>query len=598
MSAMRTLCVIIGRAGSKGLPSKNALPVAGRPMVQWTVAQALAAQRRGVVDRIVVSTDGRAIADAARAAGAEVIDRPADLAGDAATVDAAVRHAVQRVEAAAETRAFDAVVILYANVPKRPADLVDRALAKLAETGCDSVQSVCPVGKTHPYWMKRLGGEAGDALLPYEPNAIYRRQDLPPVYMLDGGIIAVRRTALFTEHPGEPHAFLGDDRRGVVTAPGEVVDVDDATDLAVADARLREMTAADAVGDASTFAIRGRTVARNGDPFVIAELGVNHDGLLDRALPLVDAAAEAGADAVKTQLFDAGRLLSAEAELAAYQETAATDLRAMLDALQLDPGAMQQVRDRAHAAGLAFIVTPFSVEQFDAMRSLQPDAVKIASPDCVNAPLIEAMGELDAPMLISIGAATGAEWQPIVAPRRAGRPTAILHCVSAYPTPADQAGLAALADLRDATPGPVGYSDHTTSPLTGAFAVAAGATLIEKHLTHDTGAAGPDHAASFDPAAFAEYVRLIRDAAAARRGPGLDDVAPIEQDVRRVSRQSVCALRDLPAGHTLGRDDLTLKRPGVGLPAAELHRALGRRLAHALRADHLIRPEDLQRDEP
>ena len=234
------LAVVLARAGSKGLPSKNSLPCAGRPMLAWTLEHALASQRVG---RVVLSTDGPAIADIARSMSVEVIERPAELADDTAPVDAAARHAVETLEAP-RGPFFDAVVILYGNVPVRPADLTDRALAKLAATGCDSVQSLSPVGKHHPWWMKRLGGEDGDALKPYHPNGVYRRQDLPPVYALDGGVIAVTRESLFTVTPGQPHAFLGNDRRAVVCEhEGEVIDVDTAIDLKLAEAVLREREA-------------------------------------------------------------------------------------------------------------------------------------------------------------------------------------------------------------------------------------------------------------------------------------------------------------------------------------------------------------------
>jgi CMP-N,N'-diacetyllegionaminic acid synthase len=148
----RVLAVVIGRAGSKGLPRKNALPVAGIPMVARTVRFARAARS---VDRTIVSTDGDEIAAIARGEGAEVVMRPESVSNDTATVDAAVRHAVEHSGSHAEV-----VVILYANVPVRPADLIDRAVARLDETGCDSVQSYCRMGKTHPYWMSRLDGRS------------------------------------------------------------------------------------------------------------------------------------------------------------------------------------------------------------------------------------------------------------------------------------------------------------------------------------------------------------------------------------------------------------------------------------------------------
>ncbi|MFM2163777.1 MAG: CMP-N,N-diacetyllegionaminic acid synthase [Planctomycetota bacterium] len=226
--ARDVIAVVIGRAGSKGLPRKNALPVAGVPMIAHTVRFAL---RSRLVGRVVVSTDGEEIAAIARDEGVEVSMRPAELAGDTATVDSAVRHAVTALGAREPI-----VVILYGNVPVRPADLADRAVARLVETGADSVQSYYRVGKTHPYWMSRLD-EAG-RVSQFVENRIYRRQELPPLFMPDGGVIAVRRASLFDVREGEPHAFFGRDRRGIETREGDVVDVDTALDRAVAEAIL------------------------------------------------------------------------------------------------------------------------------------------------------------------------------------------------------------------------------------------------------------------------------------------------------------------------------------------------------------------------
>lgn len=224
------LAVVIGRAGSKGVPGKNARELLGRPVISYTIDQALAARE---VDRVILSTDGEAIADAARAAGVEVVMRPADLASDTATVDSAVRHAV-------EASGSDAgvVVILYGNVPIRPEGLIDRAVLRLRETGADSVQSYERPGKYHPFWMVRLG-ERGE-VSQWEENAIYRRQDLPPAFMPDGGVIAVTRESLFRVVEGQPHAFLGRDRRGIENPAGSVIDIDHPVDLLVAEAILRQ----------------------------------------------------------------------------------------------------------------------------------------------------------------------------------------------------------------------------------------------------------------------------------------------------------------------------------------------------------------------
>ena len=225
------LGVILARAGSKGLANKNALKIAGKPMLAWTIEHALASKR---INRVLVTTDGEALAQIASKYDVQVIRRPAELATDTATVDAAARHAVGQI---VDTHEY--LCLLYGNVPVRPNNLSDQAIQMLAETNADSVQSVCPVGKNHPYWMKTVDPKTGKLGM-YKDNDVYRRQDLPQVYMLDGGVIALKRSSLFTLIDGEPHAFLGKDRRAVVTQPGEGVDVDTQEDFKSAQAILED----------------------------------------------------------------------------------------------------------------------------------------------------------------------------------------------------------------------------------------------------------------------------------------------------------------------------------------------------------------------
>ena len=236
---MTTLAVIIARSGSRGLPNKSMQTVAGQPLIVWTLEHALGCRR---VDEVVLTSDCPKALETGRRFGVHVYRRPAHRATDTATIDDGVRHGVECWEMNHQSKC-DLVTILYANIPVRPADLSDRALAKLVETGADSVQSVYSVGKIHPFWMKRTGGPDGDKLEMYVENQVYRRQDLPPVYMLDAGAIAVTRSSLFAVDPDEPHAFLGRDRRAIITEPGEVVDIDDELDLALAQVLLERKLA-------------------------------------------------------------------------------------------------------------------------------------------------------------------------------------------------------------------------------------------------------------------------------------------------------------------------------------------------------------------
>jgi CMP-N,N'-diacetyllegionaminic acid synthase len=238
----KALAVVLARAGSRGVPGKNAAVIAGKPCVLWTID---AAREAAGVGAVALSTDDEAMIRLGRDARIEVVRRPADLATDAARVDDAARHALAEIERRAEAGGrAERVVILYGNVPVRPAGLIDRALDVLAETGCDSVQSYAPVGKHHPWWTARIDPDTG-RVRPWEGDvlnhAVFRRQDLPPAYVPDGGVIAVTRRALVLEVPGVPagpHAFLGRDRRAVITGEGDVVDIDSPIDLAVAEAVL------------------------------------------------------------------------------------------------------------------------------------------------------------------------------------------------------------------------------------------------------------------------------------------------------------------------------------------------------------------------
>ncbi len=224
------LAVILARAGSKGLPRKNILPLAGRPMIAHTIEAAMQASR---IDRVCVTTDLPEAAEIARSMGAVIVERPAELATDTAAVDAAARHAV---EACGHTgSAVTHVALLYGNVPVRSPGVIDLAMQRLITTGCDSVRSVRPVDKQHPDWLHRLDG---DRLVQFRKNSIHRRQDLEPLYYHDGAVVAVTRAALFAAVPSDPHSFFGADRRAVVSEGGPTVDVDTRDDLLLAEAIL------------------------------------------------------------------------------------------------------------------------------------------------------------------------------------------------------------------------------------------------------------------------------------------------------------------------------------------------------------------------
>ncbi len=326
--------------------------------------------------------------------------------------------------------------------------------------------------------------------------------------------------------------------------------------------------------------------------FVIAEAGVNHNGDLDIARRLIDAAAEAGADAVKFQTFRTEALVSESAPKAQYQrETTgeAESQRAMLAKLELSAEAHASLRAQAIRRGLVFFSTPFDEAIADLLSDLGVELLKVPSGEVTNLPLLRHLAAKGRPILVSTGMCTLDEVATAVeAIRAAGDPPmALLHCVSAYPAPVEDTNLRAMDTLRQRFGRPVGLSDHSLGIEIALAAVARGAALLEKHLTLDHSLPGPDHRASLTPAEFAALVRGVR-AVEAALGDGDKRPMPSELDTRAVARRSLVAARALPAGHRLQRTDVAIKRPGTGIAPAELDRVMGRTLARGVAADELL----------
>lgn len=330
--------------------------------------------------------------------------------------------------------------------------------------------------------------------------------------------------------------------------------------------------------------IGGRIIGQGKPTFVIAEIGVNHDGSVNKALELVKVAAACGADAVKMQIFRAVTLMHPSCVLASYQkERCPTDNAIeMLRKYELTREDYRLICKAITDAKLIPIATPFSPGDLDTISGLRLPAIKIASPDLVNRPLLNDAMQLGRPLLLSTGAATMAEvdrtagWLD-----SAGARYALLHCISSYPTPNLDANIGWVSALNRRFTVPVGYSDHTVHPLAGAFAVAAGACIVEKHLTYDRTARGPDHSASADPQQFERYVKNIREADELR-GVREKGVLQCEQDVRSISRQSLVVRRSLQPGEAIRAEDLTVQRPGYGISAAYWAETIGRTVAVAV----------------
>lgn len=325
--------------------------------------------------------------------------------------------------------------------------------------------------------------------------------------------------------------------------------------------------------------LAGRLVGPGRPCFVIAEAGVNHNGDLRKAEALVDAAAAAGADAVKFQTFSAERLAAADAPKAAYQERAGREgetQRQMLRKLELSENDHHVLAKRCRRKGIAFLSSPFDEESLELLLRVGVPALKLPSGELTNHPLLRRAARSGKPLVVSTGMATLAEVAAAVrALGAARRRLVLLHCVSAYPAEPAWANLRALETLARSFRVPVGWSDHMLGNEVSFAAAARGACLIEKHLTLDRRLPGPDHAASLEPRGFAALVRGVR-AVESALGDGVKRPVPAEREIAAVARKSVVAARAIPKGARLTRAMLGSSRPPGGISPAETPRLLGK----------------------
>lgn len=353
---------------------------------------------------------------------------------------------------------------------------------------------------------------------------------------------------------------------------------------------------------------------------VIAEAGVNHNGSVDSALHLIDAAREAGANAVKFQSFKAERLASASAPKASYQVRttgSAGNQFDMLRRLQLSESDQHRLAEHCKACDIEFLSSAFDIESLVFLvRDLGMNRIKVPSGEIVNAPLLLEAARLGKPVILSTGMSTlddieqalgvlafgyGTSLQPpsVQAFAAAYRDTGsrahlnqnvtLLHCTTEYPAPFDEVNLRAMETMRKTFGLPVGCSDHTTGVAVAVAAVALGAGVIEKHFTLDRTLPGPDHKASLEPSELKAMTQAIREVESAL---GAASKQPTDSELknRPIVRCSLVAARDIEQGEKFSPDNLTIKRPGTGISPLHYWDWLGRPAQRRYAKDELLEP--------
>ncbi len=344
-----------------------------------------------------------------------------------------------------------------------------------------------------------------------------------------------------------------------------------------------------------TVSIGARAVGTGQAPFVVAEVGINHNGELARALEMIHVAAEVGCDAVKFQTFRAAEFVNDRTQLFTYRSQGREVTESMLEMFEryeLPASAWQAIRAECDVAGITFFSTPQNPSDLKLLLELGVPCVKVGSDDFTNLPLLAEYARTGLPLILSSGMSDLADVHQALECVGAldGYPTVLLVCTSQYPTAARDANLARITTLRAAFPAiPIGFSDHTRGPLAAGLAVGLGAALLEKHFTLSHDLPGPDHWFSEDAQGLAQWVRSIREAAELLGSPLVRPTATERRDRLEYQRRLVAA-RDIRAGELIEAGALTLRRVagGRGLPPSFLSQLVGRRAPREWRAGEPI----------
>jgi N-acetylneuraminate synthase len=339
------------------------------------------------------------------------------------------------------------------------------------------------------------------------------------------------------------------------------------------------------------FSIAGRKVGPDHPPLVMAEVGINHEGEVGKALQLVDAAAAAGAELVKFQCHITDKeMVPTDMTPGQISKEKLWDI---IKRCELNEAEERRVQARCAEKGVIYLSTPFSREASDRLNAMGVPAFKIGSGECNNLPLLDHIAKFGKPIILSTGMNDLASVKRSVEVFKGRVPFALMHCTSMYPTPYDKVRLGGLSDLMQAFPGvPVGLSDHSMNIWTCLGAVALGASLLEKHFTILRSWPGPDTGISIEPDELKDLIEGSRAVWQARGGR--KDILPEEQPVIDFAYATVVSIAPIKAGDKFTRDNIWVKRPGTGpLKADRFEDVIGKRATRDIAAERHIAPADV-----
>ena len=577
MGKLNVIGIIPARGGSKRVPLKNIAEIAGKPLIYYTIKEAKKAK---TLDRIIVSTDHDGIAEVAKKNGAEVpFKRPADISEDVPT-EFVLQHAVKYLEEK-EGYPVDVVVTLQPTSPLLKAEYIDACVEKLiSNSNIGSVVTVCKITE-RPEWMFKTDGSK---LVPFMDldlkGDILVSQNLPDLYRHNGAVYATKRDVVMNEN-----RIISKDCIGVVMPVEESYEIEEPRDLKFVDFIIRQP-----VTNVNKVNINNRSIGDGEPVFIIAEAGINHNGDMEKAKALIDAAAKAGADAIKFQThLPEEEMLNLEVTAGYVGES----LFGLLKRMELSRDNHVELMNYAKERGIMFLSTPFSRAAADMLDGLGVPAFKIGSGEATNIPLLVHIAKKGKPMIISTGMTELEEIEESInAVRKYNNQIILNQCTSTYPTKYEDVRLKAIPIMKEKFGVPTGLSDHSEGIYTALAAVTLGACMIEKHFTISRDWPGPDQKASIEPHELAELVKGVRAIEKTMKSSEKKVIAD-EVPVQKMARESVVSIKDIPEGSVITEEMVWVKRPGTGIPAKYFHNVVGKRARMTIKSDSLISWEDL-----
>ncbi len=596
MKTLKIIAIIPARGGSKRLPNKNVKLLGGIPLLAHSINFA----KENHIDKIVVSTDDALIKEIALQYGAEVMDRPKDLATDNSPTIDTLKEVMENVEGH-----YDNVIVLQPTNPLRPINLLQEALKRMKEGNFNSLMTVSRN-------EQKFGKIIIDKFVPYNYVIGQRSQELEPLYY-ENGLLYIAKTALILDGKlmSENHVPF------IVNHPYAEVDIDTQEDFDYAEYLFQKQTDIchtelvevqqptsvtlslskcnnqQLTTNNQYIEIAGRKIGPDYPPLVIAELGINHEGSLKLAKEMVDAAHRAGVEVVKHQTHIVEDEMSGAAKKV-IPGNATVSIYEIMERCALNSTDELTLKNYVESKGMIFISTPFSRAAANRLEKMKVPAYKIGSGECNNYPLLEHIASFGKPVILSTGMNTIESIQKAVAIFDKHQvPVALLHTTNLYPTPTHLVRLGAMTAIHQAFPEKVfGLSDHTLNNNACLGAVALGASILERHFTDHMNRTGPDIVCSMDEKDVKELIIASKEIWQMRGGT--KEPAKEEQVTIDFAFATVCAIAPIKKGEILTKENIWVKRPGTGEILAEhFNELLGKVALRDIENDEQLGWEDV-----